>query len=276
MLELWLQLFFAIEPGSADSKRLLTLYPVIDITNPLKSSPREIRSAVGAVREIVESRVAQRGDQALPSLLTLIRDENPANAEDPVVIGNLIYMLSTTAADMSALLNWVLQKACDHPGWMQQVAEETPFEQDARAGSLAERFVMETLRMRQSEFIYRAVIRDIDFEGYRIPKGWLLRICVWESHRDPGIFAEPDEFNPDRFLGRTYTRNEFSPFGAASHACLATFLVNSVARVFVRELACDYRLSSLVDLSTGGSTVLASTRHWAPGPAFRIRLEPQL
>lgn len=280
MLELWLKLFFAIEPGSPESKQLLSLYPVIDITNPLRASPRRIRRAVAAIREMVEAHHTGRSDQTLPCLLAVAREESSANAEDPVVIGNLVYMLSTTAADMSALLNWVMKKASEHPGWMQQVAAENHSGQDAKGVSLAERFVMETLRMRQSEFIYRAVLKDIDFEGYRIPRGWLLRICVWESHRDPGVFAQPDEFNPDRFLGRTYTRNEYSPFGAASHACLATFLVNSVARVFVSELACHYRLSSPVDPlargSADGSAVLASSRHWAPGPAFRIRLEAQL
>jgi len=272
MLQMWLQLFFGIEPGSGKSKLLLSLYPVIDITNPLKASPRRIRRAVAAILEIVETCPAEQNNQALPCLLSLIGDENSANAKDPVVIGNLVYMLSTTAADMSALLNWIMQKACDHAGFMRQVAAENHGEQDDRAGSMAERFVMETLRMRQSEFIYRSVIRDFDFEGYHIPKGWLLRICVWESHRDPGIFAQPDEFNPDRFLGRSYNRNEYSPFGLASHACLAPFLVNSVARVFVSELACHYRISSLA----GGSAVLASTRHWAPGSTFRIRLETQL
>lgn len=272
MLEMWLQLFFAIEPDSAESKLLLSLYPVIDITNPLSASPRRIRSAVASIREIVETRRAGWSDQPPPCLLSVIQDGNAGDAQDPVVIGNLVYMLSTTAADMSALLNWVMQYACDHPGWMQQVAAETRCEQDAGTGSLAERFVMETLRMRQSEFIYRAVIRDIDFEGYRIPKGWLLRICVWESHRDPDVFTQPDTFNPDRFLGRSYSRNEYSPFGAASHACLAPFLIHTVARIFVSELACSYRLSN----AAGSAAVLASTRHWAPGPAFRIRLETQL
>jgi len=273
MLDLWLQLFFAIEPGSAAAKRMLELYPVIDITNPTKASARRIRKAVNEVANQVNGELSgwREQGQAPPCLLSVIADENPQNADDPVVIGNLIYMLSTTAADMSALLNWIVRKACEHPDWMERIAAENPALDGAGSPSLADRFVMETLRMRQSEFIYRAVIRDIDFDGFQIPKGWLLRICVWESHRDPVIFPEPDRFNPDRFLGRSYARNEYSPFGAASHACIAPFLVNSVAGQFVRQLASGYRVSSPTD----GSVVLASSRHWAPGPRFRVNLSPR-
>jgi cytochrome P450 len=271
MLELWFQLFFAIERESAECRRLLELYPVIDIANPRKASPRQISKAVRDITAIVEQQFAGwRGDPP-PGLLGAILKDNPVDARDPVVIGNLVYMLTTTASDMSALLCWILKKACDHPEWLERMANEPEPKKGSSEPSLAECFVMETLRMRQSEFIYRAVIRDFDCGGFRIPAGWLLRICVWESHRDPNVFAEPDHFNPDRFLGRSYSRSEYSPFGASSHACLASYLVTLLARVFVSELASHFRLKE-----SGESTIeLASSRHWAPGPAFRVELQPR-
>jgi cytochrome P450 len=272
MLEMWLQLFFGVEPGSFESRRLLELYPVIDITNPLRASPARIRRAVADIRQIVIAHLIAR-TKPPPSLWSAVREENAADASDPVVLGNLIFMLATTASDMSALLNWILKMACDHPQWLERVAADDPVTPNDQVKSqpktLAECFVLETLRMRQSEFIYRAVLRDIEFAGFHIPRGWLLRICVWESHRDPGVFDQPDQFNPGRFLLRSFSREEFSPFGMANHACLATFLVTSVAGTFVRELAVRYRISS----SAGSSVELAATRHWAPGPEFRVQLQ---
>jgi cytochrome P450 len=268
MLEMWLQLFFAVEPGSEESRRLLGLYPVIDITNPLRASAASIRSAVAEIQQIVIPRLSASAEP-LPCLWSAVREQNADDATDPVVIGNLIYMLSTTASDMSALLNWLLKKACEHPEWLERVAAECAVTPGNPPKSLAECFVLETLRMRQSEFIYRAVLRDIDFGGFRIPRGWLLRICVWESHRDPRVFDQPDQFNPGRFLGRNFSRDEFSPFGLASHACLATFLVTSVATAFVKALAVRYRIAC----PTSSPVVLAATRHWAPGPDFRIQLQ---
>lgn len=271
MLELWLQLFFAIERDSAECRRLLALYPVIDIANPCKASSREIRRAVSDIKAIIEQQFAGWHGVPAPGLLGAILKDNPADARDPVVIGNLIYMLTTTASDMSALLCWVFKNGCDHPEWLERMASESQPTKNSSEPALDDRFVMETLRMRQSEFIYRAVVHDFDCGGFRIPAGWLLRICVWESHRDPRVFSEPDRFNPDRFLGRSYSRSEYSPLGASSHACLASYLVTLLARSFVSELASQFRLRE----SGESSIELASSRHWAPGPAFRVELQPR-
>ena len=61
-------------------------------------------------------------------------------------------------------------------------------------------FVMETLRLEQSEFLYRRVVAPIDIDGRTIPAGWILRLCVNEAHRDPAVFPDPDRFDPRRFL----------------------------------------------------------------------------
>ena len=79
--------------------------------------------------------------------------------------------------------------------------------------------MLETLRLEQSEFLYRRVVKPLEIDGYRIPPGWLLRILVHESHRDPTVYPEPDRFNPDRFLARTFDKTEYSPFGADAHGC---------------------------------------------------------
>ncbi len=271
MLELWFVLFFSIERDSDEWKQLLGLYPVIDITNPTRAAPDQIRAAVSRIGEIVERQLENWPDPAPACMLAAIATDNPADARDPVIIGNLVYMLTTTGADMSALLCWIIKKACDHPEWLERIASEAPVENSTAPPPLAERFVMETLRMRQSEFIYRAVVSDMDFHGFKIPRGWLVRICVWESHRDPDVFSEPDRFNPDRFLNRSYSRSEYSPLGASTHACLAAYLVSSVASLFVTELARDFVLTN----PSRGKVELANSRHWAPGAAFRIKVLQQ-
>ena len=69
-----------------------------------------------------------------------------------------------------------------------------------RCAATSTRIVMETLRLEQSEYLYRETTRDIEHKGVVIPRGWLVRLCVRESHQDPAIFANPDVFDPDRFL----------------------------------------------------------------------------
>ena len=53
----------------------------------------------------------------------------------------------------------------------------------------------------------REIVHPITHAGFRLPRGWLLRICVHESHRDPAVFEHPEVFDPDRFLRRAPTRD---------------------------------------------------------------------
>lgn len=269
MMDLWLPLFFAIEPESSQAAELRSLYPIIHINNPSGASRRQIHTAVKRISTIVEE---ERGKWSKTSPPPCILSHVAAGWEDgdsdPVVIGNLLYILHTSSTDLSALLLWLLKMMSDHPEWLERMADADEPLLPLDASSIANRIVMETLRLRQSEFIYRAVREEFEFEGYRFPKGWLVRICVWESHRDPTVFDDPDAFHPDRFLGRSFTRREYSPFGAQRHACLGPQLATLVGSVFVRELARGFKL----DVTSDGPIELGSFRHWTPSSAYQIRL----
>ncbi len=59
----------------------------------------------------------------------------------------------------------------------------------------------------------RTTRRPLVIGGYHIPAGWLVRICVRESHRDPASFAEADRFDPDRFKGSGPDSDVYAPLG---------------------------------------------------------------
>jgi cytochrome P450 len=122
--------------------------------------------------------------------------------------------------------------------------------------------------MEQSEYLYRRVVRPIVIDDYSIPAGWLLRICVQESHRDPAIFTDPNGFNPDRFLGRGFGRGEYSPFGADNHGCMGVPLVHFLGKIFVEELCHGYQWRVTRDgpLDRGSR----HRHHWRPSAARRV------
>jgi cytochrome P450 len=132
---------------------------------------------------------------------------------------------------------------------------------------LSTRVVLETLRLEQSEHLYRVATREIEHRGFVIPRGWLVRLCVRESHRDPAVFENPEAFDPDRFLRRTYTRREYSPFGAGlRHTCLGEGLTRLVGHVFVEEVASAYTWRTVTD----GAYEYSAWRHWRPSSRWRV------
>ena len=122
---------------------------------------------------------------------------------DRTLVRNFIYLLQTSCIDVSDLLLWILKYLCEDPRWMKNLqthwsaAERSGFR---HAQDLAHRVVLETLRLEQSEYLMRKALHDLHFEGFLIPKGWLVRIGVRESHRDRAIYEDPHVFNPDRFI----------------------------------------------------------------------------
>ncbi|MEP6506893.1 MAG: cytochrome P450 [Gemmatimonadales bacterium] len=273
---MWARLFFHVEPATPAFERLKTLYRIIDTRNPSNLSDNEVREALAEITAMLETQLAenvQATNTAPRSILEAMARRRPGLVEDPTIAGNLIYLMHFTWSDVSGLLQWVFRMLTEHSEWAERLrAMRGVTDSDqVSALSLSTRVVMETLRLEQSEHLYRFAKRDIEHEGIMIPRGWLVRLCVRESHRDPMVFHDPDEFDPDRFLTRPYTRREYSPFGAGlRHTCLGEGLSRQVGRVFAEELAWGYRWRTVTD----GPYEYSSWRHWRPSSSWRVRLTP--
>ena len=201
---------------------------------------------------------------------------DPQALDDTARVRNLFFIFRLGVGDATALLDWVLEKLTSNPEWRERVrAEDRAFNapKGSQPSDVAARVVLETLRMEQSEFLYRRITRPIVVDGFNVPAGWLLRICVSESHRDPAIFPEPDRFNPDRFCGRTFGRAEFSPFGADNHGCLGVPLVHFLGRILVEELCHGFEWRVTRDGPSERGT--RHRHHWRPSAERRVAMSPR-
>ncbi|THG12897.1 hypothetical protein TEA_027783 [Camellia sinensis var. sinensis] len=75
--------------------------------------------------------------------------------------------------------------------------------------------------------------------GYTVPKGARVFVNVWVVHRDPSVWKNPLEFDPEQFLGNSkwdYSGNDFNyfPFGSGRRICAATAMAK---RMFMFSLA---------------------------------------
>lgn len=59
-------------------------------------------------------------------------------------------------------------------------------------------------------------------EGYYIPKNTRLLVNIWAIGRDPHVWKNPVQFDPDRFFGTGDQRSDFDyiPFGAGRRVCV--------------------------------------------------------
>ena len=73
------------------------------------------------------------------------------------------------------------------------------------------------------------------------------------------MFAEPDRFDPERFARRTYSREEYAPFGSDAHGCMGSHFAHFLGRLFVEELALGFDWRVVTDGPPRRETGIATT-----------------
>jgi cytochrome P450 len=241
-----------------------------------KAWRRRIAAGLDAVTAILQG---AQGDASAPivpsSTLGRLLAAEPLALESRTLAGNLILILRMSHADLTGLLVWLFKMLSDHPAWVARMRTGPGTTAEARSGAvdLARRIVMETLRLEQSEYLYRRAAESFEFAGYRVPKGWLIRLCVQESHRSPEVFEHPTRFDPDRFERRSFSRSEYSPLGADAHGCMGVAMIHFLGRIFVEELTLGFDFEAVRDGPPERGT--RHWHHWRPSRCFRVALLPR-
>ncbi|MFN9318298.1 MAG: cytochrome P450 [Microcystis sp.] len=183
--------------------------------------------------EAIETIILERkknddlGQDALAILLQA-KDENGeslslAELKDQVLL--LLFAGHETLT--SAIATFCLQMAL-HPDIFQLVLEEitnfdlsTPLSVDTlKQMTYLDRVLKEVLRFTPPVGGgFRRVIEDCQFNGYHLPKGWVVQYQISNTHKDNNIYSHPETFDPDRFLGEEKPYG-YIPFGAGLRECI--------------------------------------------------------
>jgi cytochrome P450 len=220
-----------------------------------------IREKIAALENSLRSGDADDlTDSVLRRLITAVEESEL----DETLIGNSIYMVERGRHDLRDLLRWIVKYLIDNPRAVDRVRGDT---QQPGQQPFSRACVMETLRLDQAESVNRQATRSFDFDGYHIPRNSWVAVLLRESHRNADVFEEPDAFRPERFLGRAYSRNEFSPFGLDAHNCIGSGFVYSIGSIFIEELVGGYEWEVVAD----GPRQYGHF-HWQPARHLAIRL----
>lgn len=131
-------------------------------------------------------------------------------------------------------VEWAISEIMKSPHVLEKAIEELDRvigksrwveEKDISRLPYIEAIVKEAMRMHPVApmLIPRMSREDSTFEGYDITAGTRVLINVWSIGRDPSIWDEPNEFKPERFIGKDIDVKghdfELLPFGAGRRMC---------------------------------------------------------
>ncbi|KVI01081.1 cytochrome P450 [Cynara cardunculus var. scolymus] len=172
-----------------------------------------IMDLIRAKRSILEEQKAS-GHQDLITHLINAQNENPNLTSDDEIVDNVVGLMFGGYDATSSLIKQdgiVRNKA---PG-------ESLTWDDLTNMKYSWRVATEVLRLNPPFFgSFRKAIKDIEYNGYIIPKGWQVMWVSSMTHMDGNIFSDPSRFDPTRFEQQT-TKPPYSfvAFGGGVRVC---------------------------------------------------------
>uniref|UniRef100_I1QB62 Cytochrome P450 n=1 Tax=Oryza glaberrima TaxID=4538 RepID=I1QB62_ORYGL len=102
---------------------------------------------------------------------------------------------------------------------------------------------METLRTVPAIFgSFRTAFKDIEYQGYHIPKGWQIFTDQIVTHLDTNFFDEPRKFDPARFHNQSSIPPYcFVPFGGGPRMCPGNEFAKTGTLVAMHYLVRQFR-----------------------------------
>ncbi len=93
---------------------------------------------------------------------------------------------------------------------------------------------------------YRELTEEVEFGGYRLPRGWFVKFEPFLCHFDERYWTEPNRFDPDRFLPPRCEHKAnpmaYIPFGGGRRACPGGRYSVLLMKIFVAEIVRGYEL----------------------------------
>lgn len=109
--------------------------------------------------------------------------------------------------------------------------------------------VQESLRLYPPIWLYpRDVIDDDEVGGYCLPAGSTVFITPYATHRHPGLWENPEAFDPERFSeerSAEQPRNAYFPFGFGQRQCIGKNIALLQLQIAVATLAHSVHLHAL-------------------------------
>lgn len=201
---------------------------------------RRLRDAVRAIDTAMLSLVGERRRHPrqrddLLSLLLQARDGECHDGMDDRQLRDELVNLLVAGNDTTAnalTFFWYLLSV--HPEVERRVRDEVdsvlggrrPSAADVACLTFTRAALQEAMRLYPPVWmIPRFCVADDVIDGFPIQAGAAVLVLPWLTHRDPALWRQPDEFDPDRFLPEQASRRErfaYFPFGGGARQCIGS------------------------------------------------------
>jgi cytochrome P450 len=238
------------------------LYPKLQRIGPWRDFLR-LKESVDTLlyAEIARRRtqpdLAERSD-VLSRLLVADPTQTDAELRD-----HLVTLLLAGHETTAASLAWTLHDLARRPQLLARVRRAV----DEGDAAYLDATVKEAMRLRPViRNVARRLTRPTRVAGYDLPAGVVVFPSIYLVHHRADVFAAPNEFRPERFLGTNPPPATWIPFGGGLRRCLGAALATAEAQAVLAAVLRQ------VDLAPVGGSERPRTRNITTVPARGARL----
>jgi len=199
------------------------------------------------LRGFIEAARADPDARGLVAEMVRGRDDEGHALSDQEILDNLRLLVLAGHETTASVMAWMASyMAIDGRVHERLVAEATATEglpyapADMGRHPYAEALFRESLRLHPPVGMQnRELTAPLEVGGVTVPAGTTVGIPIWLLSRDPELYADPDAFEPERWLGKEHKLSplETAQFGGGPHFCLGYHMAWVEAVMFMTCLA---------------------------------------
>ena len=185
--------------------------------------------AVGAIiRE--RRRSPERGDDLLSMFLETVDEETGERMDDKQLRDEVMTMFLAGHETTANALSWTFYLLGKHPDVARKLRAELaevlggrlPKADDYRSLPYTKMVFSEAMRLYPPAWIMaRAPRQDLELGGYTIEAGARMFMSPWVVHRHPGVWEDPEAFDPERFRDPSaIDPYAYFPFSGGRRMCI--------------------------------------------------------
>lgn len=234
-----------------------------------------VSASMGVVRVPIPGTIMHKGVKGRAFMVDYLSREIPkrknsdandiftrlCNAEDDAgnsfteqeIIDHMIFLWMAAHDTVTSSMTTLVYELGRHTDWQQKIREEIaslglnddslPYDK-MKDLVLTEYAFKEALRLNPPvPAIARQTVRDVEFNGFLIPKNTQVGISTMGTHRNAETWPNPDAFDPMRFENENVrARHRFAwiPFGGGAHMCIGLHFAYMQAKAIMTHLLPHY------------------------------------
>ena len=215
----------------------------IDLTNEARQILKRI---------VNERRVSHSKADDLLDMLLEARYEDGTAMEEEQLIDEILILFTAGHETTSNALTFTMQLLALHPEWQDKIYNERLALQKDNDDLMAlvtqsrvcQQVLEEAMRLYPPAYFIDRVNKTEDtFNGMYFEAGSNLLFSVYEIHRHPKLWEDPDAFLPERFKegGRKFS-SQYFPFGAGPRKCIGNNFAMFEMIIAVSELISEFKI----------------------------------